>query len=64
MASHTGRTNTKLGPNLRELKGNNDLPWVVIGDFNEIAFSHDKDGGMIAPQAICRRSVKLSVIVG
>jgi hypothetical protein len=34
---------------LRELKVNNDLPWVVIGDFNEIAFSHEKDGGNDRP---------------
>jgi hypothetical protein len=39
----------KTWAKLRELKGNNDLPWVVIGDFNEIAFSHEKDGGNDRP---------------
>jgi hypothetical protein len=34
---------------LRGISGNNNLPWVVIGDFNEIAFSHEKDGGNPRP---------------
>jgi hypothetical protein len=44
----------KTWAKLRELKGNNVLPWVVIGDFNEIAFSHEKYGGMIAPKLYAR----------
>jgi hypothetical protein len=39
----------KTWDKLRELKGHNNLPWVVIGDFNEIAFSHEKDGGNTRP---------------
>lgn len=30
---------------LKELKPTNHLPWMVIGDFNEVLFSHKKEGG-------------------
>jgi hypothetical protein len=39
----------KTWDKMRELKGHNNLPWVVIGDFNEIAFLHEKDGGNTRP---------------
>jgi hypothetical protein len=39
-----GKINIKPGK-LRELKGNADSPWIVMGDFNEIAFCHEKEGG-------------------
>jgi hypothetical protein len=39
---------------LRELKGNADIPWIVMGDFNEIAFSHEKEGGNRRPQNYMR----------
>ncbi|KAG8490633.1 hypothetical protein CXB51_013830 [Gossypium anomalum] len=32
---------------LRQLKGNNQLPWLVMGDFNEILFSFGKRGGRL-----------------
>ncbi|XP_074318307.1 uncharacterized protein LOC141655110 [Silene latifolia] len=32
---------------LRELQPMSNLPWVVIGDFNEILFEHEKSGGTI-----------------
>ena len=31
--------------NLRELHSQIDLPWTVIGDFNEILYSSEKEGG-------------------
>ena len=40
----------KTWDKLRELKDDQHLPWVVIGDFNEILFSHEKDGGNPRPQ--------------
>jgi hypothetical protein len=40
----------KTWDKLRELNNNSDLPWVVIGDFNEILFSHEKEGGNPRPQ--------------
>jgi hypothetical protein len=30
---------------LRTLQGQSDLPWLCIGDFNEILFAHEKEGG-------------------
>jgi hypothetical protein len=41
----------KTWDRLRVLNGNHNLPWVVIGDFNEIAFSHEKYGGNPRPTA-------------
>jgi hypothetical protein len=35
----------KTWDKMRELKAQYDLPWAIIGDFNEIMFSHEKDGG-------------------
>jgi hypothetical protein len=39
----------KTWDKLRELKSNSNLPWVVIGDFNEILYSHEKEGGNPRP---------------
>jgi hypothetical protein len=35
---------------MRNLNGNNNLPWLIMGDFNEISFSHEKEGGNPRPQ--------------
>jgi hypothetical protein len=40
----------KTWDKLQELNNNLDLPWVVIGNFNEILFSHEKEGGNPRPQ--------------
>jgi hypothetical protein len=41
----------KTWDKLRELNSQHNLPWVVIGDFNEIAFSHETEGGNARPPA-------------
>jgi hypothetical protein len=41
----------KTWDKLRELNANHNLPWVVIGDFNEIMFSHEKEGGNPRPNS-------------
>jgi hypothetical protein len=30
---------------LHTLEGQSDLPWLCMGDFNEILFAHEKEGG-------------------
>lgn len=40
----------KTWDRLHQLKARHDLPWVVIGDFNEILFDHEKEGGNVRPQ--------------
>jgi hypothetical protein len=39
----------KTWDKMRELKDQHDVPWVVIGDLNEILYSHEKDGGRPRP---------------
>jgi hypothetical protein len=41
---------------LRELNAQYDLPWVIIGDFNEIMFSVKKMVEILDRKGICRRS--------
>jgi hypothetical protein len=31
---------------LRTLEGQSKLPWLCMGDFNEILFDHEKEGGL------------------
>jgi hypothetical protein len=40
----------KTWDKLRELNQTNNLPWLVLGDFNEILFSSEKEGGNPRPQ--------------
>jgi hypothetical protein len=39
----------KTWDKLHELKSNSSLPWVILGDFNEILYSHEKEGGNPRP---------------
>ena len=41
----------KTWDKLRELKNNSNLSWIVIGDFNEILYSHEKQGGNPRPHS-------------
>jgi endonuclease/exonuclease/phosphatase family metal-dependent hydrolase len=40
----------KTWERIRELHAQSNLPWVLIGDFNEILYSHEKEGGNPRPQ--------------
>jgi exonuclease III len=42
---------------------NNSLPWVVMGDLNEILFDQEKEWGASDPQGICRISIMRLMIV-
>lgn len=35
---------------LRDLRAQDDLPWLCAGDFNEILFQYEKEGGCARPQ--------------
>jgi endonuclease/exonuclease/phosphatase family metal-dependent hydrolase len=41
----------KTWDKMRELKHDSTLPWLILGDFNEIMFSHEKEGGNQRPSA-------------
>jgi hypothetical protein len=39
----------KTWDRIRELHSQHNIPWVLIGEFNEILFSHEKEGGNPRP---------------
>jgi hypothetical protein len=41
---------------IRELSINSTIPWAIIGDFNEIPFSHEKEGGNPRPDSFMHAS--------
>lgn len=46
ISSRTGHQQTKLvWELLKELKSQDNIPWVVMGDLNEIIFHNEKWGG-------------------
>jgi hypothetical protein len=42
----------KTWDKLRELHQVMNIPWVIIGDFNEILFNHEKEGVIIGRMGI------------
>jgi hypothetical protein len=53
----------KTWERLRELHGQINSRWMVIGDWNEILYSHEKEGGILDRFSSCKRSEKPSQIV-
>jgi hypothetical protein len=49
----------KTWEKLRELNGQYDLPWFIIGDFSAILFSHEERGVANALLFICKPSLVL-----
>ncbi|XP_019176908.1 PREDICTED: uncharacterized protein LOC109172215 [Ipomoea nil] len=39
---------------LRSLSGKLDLPWIVVGDFNDLLYQHEKRGGNPHPNGLLR----------
>ncbi|XP_019183730.1 PREDICTED: uncharacterized protein LOC109178648 [Ipomoea nil] len=39
---------------LRTLSGRSNLPWVVIGDFNDLLYQNEKRGGNLHPNSLLR----------
>jgi exonuclease III len=46
----------KTWDKLRELRNNSPLPSIVLGDFNELLFSHEKEGAIRVLQIVCKLS--------
>jgi hypothetical protein len=53
----------KTWERLRELHGQVDSRWMVIGDWNEILYSHEKEGGINDSFSSCKLFEKPSLIV-
>jgi hypothetical protein len=44
---------------LRSLHGHMNLPWLAMGDFNEILFNYEKEGGRPRSHQASRHSMML-----
>jgi hypothetical protein len=40
----------KTWDRIRSIYQQNSLPWLVIGDLNEILYAHEKEGGIVRPE--------------
>jgi hypothetical protein len=40
----------KTWDKIRGIHQNNNLPWIILGDLNEILYEHVKEGGRVRPQ--------------
>jgi hypothetical protein len=40
----------KTWDRIRKIHQRNNLPWLIMGDLNEILYAHEKKGGRIRPQ--------------
>jgi hypothetical protein len=40
----------KTWDRIKSIKQNNTLPWLIMGDLNEIMYEHEKEGGRVRPQ--------------
>jgi endonuclease/exonuclease/phosphatase family metal-dependent hydrolase len=45
----SGKNKYKSWEYIRQLNIEFDLPWIILGDFNEILYAHEKEGGNMRP---------------
>jgi endonuclease/exonuclease/phosphatase family metal-dependent hydrolase len=44
------RDKYKTWQRIRDMHSRHNLPWILIGDLNEILYDHEKEGGRVRPQ--------------
>jgi hypothetical protein len=54
----------KTWDKIYEPHGQHNLPWANIGDFNEILFSHEKEGKIKGVLTSCKLSETFYLIAG
>ena len=50
----TSENKHKTWDYLRDLHGMINLPWVILGDYNEIFHSDEKEGVLLDPKDVCK----------